>query len=161
VVGYAVRKVRTHVFDTEPIKEKLTQLVDSRQQRFVVLANRGISHLLEEAGILIADHGYTRGRGDHNRFRIAVKLDKTLGLGEGFAAEAGIGVHLSAAGLFGVEIEFNTKPLKEGDHSAPCLRKQGVVIASDKERCAHLWYRCLKLNRSKRIPMKHSLSIGV
>lgn len=70
-------------------------------------------------------------------FGVAIEPYKSAGLREGFAAEAGIGVHLSAAGLAGMKIDRDAEPLQQPNHRPPRLRVEGVVVTRDKERGAH------------------------
>jgi len=72
-----------------------------------------------------------------NCLSIPVELHKALGLRKGLAAKAGVGVHLAATSLLGGKIEHDAQLLKQGDYRASRLRKQSVVVASNKERCAH------------------------
>ncbi len=68
---------------------------------------------------------------------VFVDLNEALSLRERFGTEAGVGVHLSATGLLGVEIKIDPQSLKQPHHSPTGLGKQSVVIAGDKQRRAH------------------------
>ena len=139
-----MRKVCADVFHAKPVDEELAQFVDAGQQRCELLAQIFVAQLLKEAGILIANHGHAGRGGNDDRFRVLIDADKTLGLREGFGAEAGIGVHLAAAGLLGVKIEVHAEPLQQAHHRPARLRKERVVIAGDKERRAHGWQPLLQ-----------------
>src|SRR5215472_9403665 len=91
----------------------------------------------KEAGILVAHHRDARRRGDHDRLGVAIDSHKTLCLRKGLSSKAGVGVHLSAAGLRGVEIKLNAKPLQQPNHGTPGLWEESVVVAGDEERCPH------------------------
>ena len=101
------------------------------------LAEFLIAQFLKEAGILVADHGDAGGGRNHNAFGVLVEPDKALGLRKSFGAEAGVGVHLSAAGLRRQKVELDAQPLKQPHHGSAGFGKERVVIAGDEERCAH------------------------
>jgi hypothetical protein len=86
------------------------------------LRNASFPSSSNQAGVLIADHGHAGRGGNDDGFGILIEADKALGLGEGLAAKAGVGVHLAAAGLLGVKIEFDAQPFEQPHHRAARLR---------------------------------------
>ena len=137
VVGDAMGEVRAHILDAEPVDEKLAQFVDPGQQGGEVPAERLVSQLFDEPGVLVADHGHAGRGGNHDGLSVLIEADEALGLGKRFAAEACVGVHLPATGLFELEVEFDPQPLQQAHHRPACLRVKRVVIAGNKKRCAH------------------------
>ncbi len=137
VIGDAMRKVCADVVDAQLVDEELAQLVDARQQGLKALAQVFVAEFFKEAWILIADHGDAGGGGNDDGFRVLIEADEALGLREGLGAEAGVGVHLAAAGLLGLKVELDAQAFEQSDHSAAGLRKERVVIAGDEERGAH------------------------
>ena len=156
VVDDAMGECCAHILYTQLVDEELAQLVDPGHESREVLAEGFVSQLFEEAGILIADHGHAGGGGNNDGLRVLVEADKALGLGESFAAKAGVGVHLAATSLPGMEIERHAQTLKQPHHGAAGLRKERVVIASDKKRSTH---GCLEVSgtATKKAPLSYSI----
>ena len=80
------------------------------------------AQFLDDSGVLIAHHRHAGGGGNHPHLRILVEAHQALGLREGLAAEACIGVHLPATGLLGVKLQFYAQPLQQAYHSPARLR---------------------------------------
>ena len=100
-----------------------------------------VAELGKEAGVLVADHGDARGGGNYDDIGVLIEADEVPGLGKRLGTEAGIGVHLAAAGLLGTEFDFDAEPLEQSDNSTAGFRKKCVVVARDEERCAHWRHR--------------------
>jgi hypothetical protein len=137
VVRNPMGEVGSDVFNAETVDEKLTEFEDPGNEGLELLAQFLVSKFGNQTGVLIANHGHARRRGDHDGLGILIKADEALGLGEGLAAEAGVGVHLSATGLLGGEVQIDAQPFKQTDDGAASLGVERVVIAGDEERSAH------------------------
>jgi len=143
MVSDAMREAGADVFNAEAVNEEFAELVDAGQKGGEILAEVVVSQLLKESGILLADHGDARGRGNDDGFGVPIEADEALGLRERFSAEAGVGVHLPATGLLGEEVERDAEALQQAHHGAAGFREEGVVVTGDEERSAHGWSRLL------------------
>lgn len=157
VIGDAVGKVGPHIFGAEAVDDEFTQFVHPRHEVIQLTAHLLVAEFLKQSGVLVADHGDTGRRGNDDGFRVLVKANKALGLGESFAAKAGIGVHLSATGLGRAKFDFHAQPLEEPHDRAAGLRKKRVVVAGDEERSSH----DSGFNCDRGVSTRGSYSIGV
>lgn len=137
VVGDSVGEAGADILNFENVGQEFAELEDAGEKSGELLAQIPVSEFFEEAGILLADHGDTGRGGDHNAFRVSIKLNESPGLRVCFTTKAGIGVHLAAASLRREEIEIDAQPLEQPHRRTSRLRKQRVVIAGDEERGAH------------------------
>ena len=80
VIGDPVRKISAHILHAQLVDQELAQFVHARQQRRELLAQFFVPKFLKEPGVLVADHGDARRRGNHHRVRILVDAHETLGL---------------------------------------------------------------------------------
>jgi hypothetical protein len=161
VVSDAMGKVGAHVFNAEAVDEELAQFVNPGHERFKLLVEIFVTKLGNQSGVLIADHGDTGRGGDYDSLGILVEPDETLGLGEGLGAEAGVGVHLAATGLFGVKVQIHAQPFKQTDYGAASLRVEGVVVAGDEERSAHRVHLIFDNDDQKRYGIRYGYELSI
>jgi hypothetical protein len=136
VVGDAVGEEGTDVFEAEPFGEELGELEDFRKEFGDGGLEGGVAGFKGHFGVVVAHHGDAGGGGDDDGFGVAELLDEALEEGEGFGLVAGVVVHLTAAGLGGVEVDGVAEAFEDADDGLAGAGEEGVVIAGDEERDA-------------------------
>jgi hypothetical protein len=84
---------------------EFAEFVDAGKQGVELIAQLRISELLKKSRILVADHGDAGGRRNEDGLSVLIETDEALGLGKRLGTETGVGMHLAAAGLLGLEMD--------------------------------------------------------
>jgi hypothetical protein len=129
-----VRVESADVFEAEALGEELGELEDFGKESVDGGFEGWVVGFAGHLGVVVAHHGDAGRRGDDDGFGVAELVDEPLEEGESFGLVAGVVVHLAAAGLCKREVDRVTQAFQHARHRDACLRKQGVVIAGNKER---------------------------
>jgi hypothetical protein len=133
VIGDAVRIVGSYIFETEALGEELGELVDARQKLGDLGDQLGVADLFGHLGVVIAYHGHAARGGHDDGLGVTKLFDEASDERKSLGLIAGVPVHLSTTGLTGRKVYGVTKSLEHLDDGNPCVGKQGVVIAGNKQ----------------------------